>query len=84
MRDIIVVEIKNPEKYQPFGKRYGILVNSMECTAGIQWKGLRSCLETRVAHEDYVVISPYLWEIFNGEIFVKRICGWVPTGLVVG
>ena len=83
MENIIIVKIKDPDKYQPFAKRYGLLVDSMECTAGIMWDSTHSGVCTRVSHEDYTIVSPYMWEIFDHQIIIPCCGGYLNTGLRV-
>lgn len=80
MNNIKVVRIYNPEKYKPFAKEYGILVDSLQETAVINWNGNRGGICTNVEHKDYYLVSPCSWDICDGEIMIN---GYVPTGLEV-
>lgn len=83
MNNIIVVKIRNVDKYKPFAKTYGILVQSMEETAVINWTGIYGGICTNVSHEDYGVVSPDYWDILDGEIVITPYGGYIRTGLKV-
>lgn len=83
MKGLQVVRMKQIEKYKPFAKHYGILVQSMEDTAVINWDSNKSGIATNVAHEDYSIVSPDYWDIYDGEIVIRCGGGFLKTGLKV-
>lgn len=84
MRKWHVVKIYEPEKYKPFAKHYGILVDSLQETAVINWNGNGGGICTNVKHEDYGIMSPDYWDIASdGEILITPYGGYIETGLYI-
>lgn len=81
--NLIIVKIHNIERYKPFAKQYGVLQDSLESTAVINWDGNNGGICTNVAHEDYGVVSPDYWDIINGEVVINRYGGCIHTGLKI-
>ena len=83
MRKWAVVKIYDPEKYKPFAKRYGILVDSLHETAVINWDGNGGGICTNVKHGDYGVLSPDYWDVLDGEVIITPYGGYIRTGLYI-
>lgn len=81
MRNWQVVKIHEPEKYKPYARRYGILVNSLKETAVINFNSNAAGLCVNISHDDYGVVSPDYWDILDGEIIIKPYGGYIKTGL---
>ena len=82
MMDWKVVKLRHPEKY-PYSKQYGILVDSLKETAVINFNSNKAGLCISVSHDDYGVVSPDYWDIWDGEIVIKPYGGYIPTGLQI-
>lgn len=79
MNNITVVKIYKPERYRlKNNQQYGILVQPMQDTALINFRGNCGGLCINIAHSDYGVVSPDYWKICNGEVIIN---GCIPTGL---
>lgn len=83
MENLKIIRMKQIEKYKPFAKHYGILVQSMEDTAVINWDSNKAGIATNVAHADYDIVSPDYWDIINGEIAIVCGGGYIRTGLKI-
>lgn len=82
MNNITVIKVYKPDKYN-LHQRYGILKQSMQDTALINFSGNTSGLCVNIAHSDYGVISPDYWDILNGEVVVTPYGGYIRTGLMI-
>lgn len=82
MRNWQVVKIYNPDKY-PYSRRYGILVDSFKETAVINFNSNKEGLCISISHDDYGIVSPDYWEIWDGEIVIKPYGGYIVTGLKI-
>lgn len=83
MSNIMVVQVYNPEKYKPFGQTYGLLIQSMDETAVINWNSNMGGICTNVSHGDYGIVSPDRWDIYNNEVVIICCGGYIRTGLKV-
>lgn len=82
MNNITVIKVYKPDKYN-LRQRYGILKQSMQDTALINFSGNTSGLCVNIAHSDYGVVSPDYWDILNGEVVVTPYGGYIRTGLMI-
>lgn len=80
MNNIVVVKVYKPEKYS-LNQQYGILIQSMQDTALVNFTSNTSGLCVNIAHSDYGVVSPNSWKVFDNEIEVKGPNGYITTGL---
>lgn len=80
MKDIVIVEIDNPEKYTHV-RNYGILQQSMEETAVICFDSNMGGMCTNIKHGDYHIIPRYMWEVIDGEAIIPCCGGYIKTGL---
>lgn len=84
MNDWKVVKIYEPNKYKPFAKKYGILVDSLQETASINWNGNGGGICTTIKHGDYGIISPDYWDVApDGEVWITYYGGYIRTGLYI-
>lgn len=81
MNNITVVRIYNPEKYGLKNQEYGILVDSMQNTALVNFSGNCGGLCISIAHSDYGIVSPSYWDIYDGELVITCSGGFIPTKL---
>ena len=81
MNEIKIVEIHNPEKYNKFCKKYGILVQSMQETAVINMDSNMGGMAINIKHGDYHVVPAYMWEVYDGEAIIPCCGGYIKTGL---
>lgn len=83
MENITVVKIRCPEKYKLLHQTYGLLVQSMEETAVINFDSNKGGMAINIAHGDYGVVSPDYWDIYNGQVVITCYGGYIPTGLKI-
>ena len=83
MRDWKVVKLRNPLKYEPYSKQYGIMVDSLNETAVINFNSNTAGICVNVSHDDYGVVSPDYWDILDGEVVIKPYGGYIRTGLKI-
>ena len=83
MENLTIVKIRHPEKYKSLHQTYGILVQSMENTAVINFDSNKGGMCVNIAHEDYGVVSPNYWDILYGEVIIECSGGYIPTGLKI-
>lgn len=87
MGNIIVVKIKNKNKYKNLKdveNDYGMIRKSMTDTAVIGFESNIGGLCVNIAHDDYDIINPGNLIVNDGKIFIiKAGSGVVDTGLKV-
>ena len=83
MKYFTLVEIRNPNDYKPWGKKYGILQEELIETGVINWSGTNGTgFCTNVSRFDYKRVPSY--EIVDDEIVVYDYSSgkYVWTGLL--
>lgn len=80
MENITIVKIREPEKYGLSHQIYGILVQSMDETAVVNFNSNRGGMTINIAHGDYDIISPDCWATCNGQVIIN---GVYVTGLKI-
>lgn len=83
MRIWEVVKLRNPEKYEPLAKQYGIMVDSLENTAVINFNSNASGICVNIPHDEYGIVSPDFWDIMDDEIVITPYGGHMRTGLKI-
>jgi hypothetical protein len=78
--NIKLAKLTNKEKYKPFAKEYGIIVQSMQDTAVINFTSNSAGMGVNVSHKDYTIINPLYWYVKGGYIMCN---GGIHTGLKV-
>ena len=81
MNNITVVKIKNPERYNPFCKTYGILQQRLLETSVINFDSNRSGICINIAHEDYTIIPSDMVDTIGEKIIIQYPGGHIDTGL---
>lgn len=83
MKNITIVKIRNPEKYRLSNQVYGILEYPMRDTAVVNFSGNYGGLCINIAHEDYGIVSPNYWDVYDGMVVITCSGGYIPTGLKI-
>ena len=82
MKNIVIVKIDNPEKYM-YVKNYGILQQTMEETAVINFHSNMGGICTNISHGDYHIVPRYLWEVIDGEVVILCRDEYINNGLKI-
>ena len=83
MKELKIVKIYNPEKYAPWAKKYGILVESLMETAVINFDSNKFGNRVNIKHGEYGVMSPNYWDVLDGEVVITPCGGHIRTGLKI-
>ena len=82
-----IVRINRMERYGSFVKKYGVLIRSMNETAVVNFDSNMDGIAINIAHEDYSVVSPSMYKVEGGRVFVyeygEKSHGYVDTGLML-
>lgn len=82
MEKVMIVKIRNPEKYR-LHQTYGILQQVMGETAVINLDSNKGGMAVNIAHGDYVVMPSDYWAVFQGQVCITGYGDCFPTGLTV-